>query len=89
MGRRPARSHQRFGHSRTNVLRARIAYLRLDRPSRSTRSLAQEGLNVAVNDMGIVQAIHLTIFHRLLDNLCERIFGRAPETAPQLVSKPA
>ena len=37
------------------------------------RSLAQTGLHVALDDMGIVESIHLTAFHWVVDDLFRRI----------------
>ena len=37
------------------------------------RSLAQSGLHVALDDMGIVESIHLTAFHWVVDDLFRRI----------------
>jgi D-sedoheptulose 7-phosphate isomerase len=37
------------------------------------RSLAQQGLHVPLDDMGIVESIHLTAFHWVVDNLHARI----------------
>jgi D-sedoheptulose 7-phosphate isomerase len=37
------------------------------------RSLAQQGLHVPLEDMGIVESIHLTAFHWVIDNLHGRI----------------
>jgi D-sedoheptulose 7-phosphate isomerase len=37
------------------------------------RTLAQQGLHVALDDMGIVESIHLTAFHWVVDNLHARI----------------
>jgi len=37
------------------------------------RELAQQGLHVPLDDMGIVESIHLTAFHWVLDNLHGRI----------------
>jgi D-sedoheptulose 7-phosphate isomerase len=37
------------------------------------RSLAQHGLHVPLDDMGIVESIHLTVFHWVVDNLHKRI----------------
>jgi D-sedoheptulose 7-phosphate isomerase len=37
------------------------------------KSLAQYNVHVPVDDMGIVESIHLTIFHWVLDNLYARI----------------
>src|SRR6516164_6657652 len=37
------------------------------------RSLAQAGLHVPLDDMGIVESIHLTAFHWVVDNLHARI----------------
>jgi D-sedoheptulose 7-phosphate isomerase len=39
------------------------------------RSLAQQGLHVPLHDMGIVESIHLTAFHWVIDNLFKRISG--------------
>ncbi len=39
------------------------------------RTLAQQNLHVPLDDMGIVESIHLTIFHWVLDNLYARISG--------------
>src|SRR5262249_12263076 len=37
------------------------------------RTLAQQGLHVPLDDMGIVESIHLTAFHWVVDNLHARI----------------
>ena len=37
------------------------------------RTLAQQGLHVALDDMGIVESIHLTAFHWIVDDLHRRI----------------
>ena len=37
------------------------------------RSLAQSGLHVALDDMGIVESIHLTAFHWVVDDMYRRI----------------
>jgi D-sedoheptulose 7-phosphate isomerase len=37
------------------------------------RTLAQQGLHVPLDDMGIVESIHLTAFHWIVDNLHARI----------------
>jgi D-sedoheptulose 7-phosphate isomerase len=37
------------------------------------RTLAQQGLHVALDDMGIVESIHLTAFHWVVDDLHRRI----------------
>jgi D-sedoheptulose 7-phosphate isomerase len=37
------------------------------------RLLAQQGLHVPLDDMGIVESIHLTAFHWIVDNLHARI----------------
>jgi len=37
------------------------------------RTLAQENLHVPLDDMGIVESIHLTAFHWVVDNLYARI----------------
>ena len=37
------------------------------------RTMAQTGLHVPLDDMGIVESIHLTVFHWVLDNLYSRI----------------
>jgi D-sedoheptulose 7-phosphate isomerase len=37
------------------------------------RGLAQQGLHVPLDDMGIVESIHLTAFHWVVDNLHKRI----------------
>jgi len=42
------------------------------------RSLAQQGLHVPLDDMGIVESIHLTAFHWVVDDLHRRI-GSEPE----------
>jgi D-sedoheptulose 7-phosphate isomerase len=39
------------------------------------RALARQGLHVPVDDMGVVESIHLTVFHWVLDNLYARIGG--------------
>ncbi len=37
------------------------------------RTLAQQGMHVPLDDMGIVESIHLTAFHWVVDNLHARI----------------
>jgi D-sedoheptulose 7-phosphate isomerase len=37
------------------------------------RTLAQQGLHVPLEDMGIVESIHLSVFHWVVDNLHARI----------------
>jgi D-sedoheptulose 7-phosphate isomerase len=37
------------------------------------RTLAQHGLHVALDDMGIVESIHLTAFHWVVDDLHRRV----------------
>ena len=37
------------------------------------RTLAQQGLHVPLDDMGIVESIHLTAFHWVVDNLYARM----------------
>jgi D-sedoheptulose 7-phosphate isomerase len=37
------------------------------------RGLAQHNLHVALDDMGIVESVHLTAFHWIVDNLHKRI----------------
>ena len=37
------------------------------------RKFAQQGLHVPLDDMGIVESIHLTAFHWVVDNLHARI----------------
>ena len=37
------------------------------------RTLARQGLHVPLDDMGIVESIHLTAFHWVVDNLHKRI----------------
>jgi D-sedoheptulose 7-phosphate isomerase len=37
------------------------------------RQLAQQGLHVPLEDMGVVESIHLTVFHWVVDNLYARI----------------
>ncbi len=39
------------------------------------RTLAQHGLHVPLDDMGIVESIHLAAFHWVVDNLHARIAG--------------
>jgi D-sedoheptulose 7-phosphate isomerase len=39
----------------------------------SLRGLAQQGLHVALHDMGIVETIHLAAFHWIVDDLHRRI----------------
>jgi D-sedoheptulose 7-phosphate isomerase len=39
------------------------------------RTLAQRGLHVPLDDMGIVESIHLTAFHWVVDHLHARISG--------------
>ena len=37
------------------------------------KGLAQQNLHVALDDMGIVESIHLTVFHWVVDNMLKRI----------------
>jgi len=37
------------------------------------KALAQQNLHVALDDMGIVESVHLTVFHWVIDNLLKRI----------------
>jgi D-sedoheptulose 7-phosphate isomerase len=37
------------------------------------KGLAQHNLHVALDDMGIVESIHLTVFHWIVDNMLKRI----------------
>ena len=47
------------------------------------RTLAQQGLHVPLDDMGIVESIHLTAFHWVVDNLHARIgLGGNPRADP-------
>jgi D-sedoheptulose 7-phosphate isomerase len=39
------------------------------------QSLAQHNLHVALDDMGIVESVHLTVFHWIVDNMTKRIGG--------------
>jgi D-sedoheptulose 7-phosphate isomerase len=46
------------------------------------RTLAQENLHVPLHDMGMVESIHLAVFHWVLDNLYARIsLGGVPYAA--------
>ncbi len=45
------------------------------------KGMAQKGLHVALDDMGIVESIHLTAFHWIVDNLHARIGLQTPGTA--------
>ncbi|MCS7015939.1 MAG: SIS domain-containing protein [Gemmatales bacterium] len=47
------------------------------------KTLARHNLHVPVHDMGIVESIHLTIFHWVLDNLYVRIHGSSSPSACQ------
>lgn len=40
------------------------------------RGIAHQGLHVSLHDMGMVESIHLAVFHWVLDNLYTRISGR-------------
>jgi D-sedoheptulose 7-phosphate isomerase len=44
------------------------------------RALAQKGLHVPLDDMGIVESIHLAAFHWVVDDLHRRLCGGAPQT---------
>src|SRR6185295_624392 len=44
------------------------------------RTLAQQGLHVPLDDMGIVESIHLTAFHWVVDDLHRRL-SESPGTA--------
>jgi D-sedoheptulose 7-phosphate isomerase len=37
------------------------------------KGLAQHNLHVALDDMGIVESVHLTVFHWIVDNMLKRI----------------
>ena len=37
------------------------------------RALAQQGLHVPLDDMGIVESVHLTAFHWVVDDLHRRV----------------
>ena len=37
------------------------------------RTLAQKGLHVPLDDMGVVESIHLTAFHWVVDDLHRRV----------------
>lgn len=39
------------------------------------KTLAQHNLHVALDDMGIVESVHLTAFHWVVDNMLKRIGG--------------
>lgn len=39
------------------------------------RTLAQHGLHIPLNDMGIVESVHLAAFHWIVDDLHRRISG--------------
>jgi D-sedoheptulose 7-phosphate isomerase len=41
------------------------------------RQIAHQCLHVPIDDMGIVESLHLLVFHWVLDNLCARISGPA------------
>lgn len=43
------------------------------------REIAHHGLHVPIDDMGIVESIHLMVFHWVLDNLYARIGGPGTE----------
>ncbi len=45
------------------------------------RQISQHGLHVAIPDMGIVESIHLTVFHWVLDNLYSRISGESSDSS--------
>ena len=45
------------------------------------RPIAHQGLHVHVTDMGIVEYIHLTVFHWVLDNLYARISGEGSDSS--------
>jgi D-sedoheptulose 7-phosphate isomerase len=40
------------------------------------RDLAQESVHVALNDMGLVESIHLLLFHWILDDVHARIYAK-------------
>jgi D-sedoheptulose 7-phosphate isomerase len=52
-------------------------------------TLAQQNLHVPLDDMGIVESIHLTIFHWVLDHLYGRINGndQCPRPNDQRMTK--
>jgi D-sedoheptulose 7-phosphate isomerase len=40
------------------------------------RDLAQESVHIALNDMGLVESIHLLLFHWILDDVHARIYSK-------------
>ncbi len=44
------------------------------------RDLAQESVHVAVSDMGLVESIHLLLFHWILDDVHARIYAKGRHT---------
>ncbi len=40
------------------------------------RDLAQESVHVPLNDMGLVESIHLLLFHWILDDVHARIYSK-------------
>lgn len=44
------------------------------------RAMARHGLHVPIDDMGIVESLHMTIFHWVIDDLYRR-FGAAQDAA--------
>jgi D-sedoheptulose 7-phosphate isomerase len=45
------------------------------------KHLAQHNLHVAINDMGVVESLHLVVFHWLIDDIYRRISGPPPAPA--------
>jgi D-sedoheptulose 7-phosphate isomerase len=45
------------------------------------RQIASQGFHVPIADMGIVESLHLVVFHWVLDNLYARIGGDGPDTS--------
>jgi D-sedoheptulose 7-phosphate isomerase len=45
------------------------------------RSLAQHNVHVDIDDMGIVESIHLVVFHWIIDDIYRRISGPVAEPA--------
>jgi D-sedoheptulose 7-phosphate isomerase len=48
------------------------------------RGLAQSGLHVPLNDMGMVESIHLALFHWVLNDVFARINGDGRYSSPSL-----
>ena len=53
------------------------------------RRIARYGLHVPLHDMGMVESIHLAVFHWVLNDVFARINGEGRHAAPMLANEPA